>query len=87
MFLLRQDPASITQHGDEMNATRRLLGRSDLHNLHPGIIGEKEIQNFTTQEQGIEIQVLLVKIHDVDPNGLGGEYEDIKKLLEKAVGL
>jgi hypothetical protein len=84
LFLVRQRPESITQHGAEGCHTTNMIGRTDLHRLYGGLVGENEVQFVTSQWSGtIVLQALLVKIHTCDPSGPGGEYTQISRLLDR----
>ena len=84
MLMVRQRPESITVYGSEGTATVEMLDRDDLHLLYGGKISADEIQNVTpVVENNNLIQAILVKMHDTDPRGVGGEYHQVKDLLQQ----
>ena len=82
MFLLRQDPKTISAHGTEGTYTTTMIGRDDLHKLYGGGINENEMQFLTTKYDSIIIQALLIKIHDTDPLSNSGEYKKIADFVD-----
>jgi len=85
LVMIRQDPKSVSQHGTEGCYTTTMIGRSDIHKLYGGLIGEEEVQFFTQQFGSTVIRnlALLVKIHEVSPNSKEGEYYQIASLLQE----
>lgn len=83
IFLVRQDPRSISVHGGEGCFTTSMIGRTDLHRLYGEHIKSNEIQFVTTKvDDNNIIQGLLIKIHETKPDQAGGEYYEVSKLLD-----
>ena len=86
VFSVRQTPESIRLYGSEGCHTRSMIGRNDIHKLYCGRIKGNEVQFVTKAVKDNNIlQGLLVKIHDSPPDQPGGEYYQIKNLLERIV--
>jgi hypothetical protein len=86
LFMLRQSGGDLEHYCDERSATRSLFGRKDIWRLYGGLIHADETQMKTQRHDGIVIQALLVKIHDVDPMSNQGEYHKICDLLRELEG-
>jgi hypothetical protein len=85
-FMLRQSGDDLEHYTDEGCATQSLIGRNDIWRLYGGLFRADEMQMKTQKYDGIVIQALLVKIHDVHPINNQGEYYKICNLLNELDG-
>jgi hypothetical protein len=86
LFMVRQSGGNLEHYADEGCATQSLIGRNDIWRLYGGLFRANQTQMKTQRHDGIVIQALLVKIHDVHPMNNQGEYYKICDLLRELDG-
>jgi hypothetical protein len=82
LFIVRQDPKSVSQSSIEGCYTTSMIGRTDIHELYGGLVSENEVQLFSTDENAHVLHALLIKVHDSHPCYSGGEYSKIGEIID-----
>jgi hypothetical protein len=77
ILILRQDPTKVKEKKSK-------LLNDDILKLYEGEdrISKDDIELVTMEEKSIAVHALLIKIHDEDPFGPGGEYSNLKEIIE-----
>jgi hypothetical protein len=83
ILLIRMPQSQVTTASIEACATASMIGRNDIHRLYGGLINANETQHCTQNWPTIVIQAIIVKIHRTPPQASGGEYDNVRLLLER----
>ena len=81
LFKCRIDPKFKQKGGITAKLSQQTLGRWDIHKLYNGVFNENEMQTIIPDPKFIEVQTLLIKIHDEKPTIECKEYKDIYGIL------
>lgn len=81
MFICRVNPDFKKKGGLETHLTQPCNGRMDIHKLFKGI-DKNEMQTVVRNTKDVEIQSILIKIHDEKPTPECKEYRQMNQLLE-----
>jgi len=82
VLMLRQDPKTLTGQSSEHAATiSHVIESENVGALYGDLINKEEVIFIAKEYKSIVIQALLVKVHDTNPESVGGEYYKIREMI------